>query len=374
MTARRVSTELTSSAHESNRPRAARRIVVKLGTTTLVGGGPEPDPVRIGKIAEQVAALRARGAVTVIVSSGAIAAGMRPLGLERRPTDMPTLQAAAAVGQRRVMDLYADALGPHGVPVAQVLLTQYDIVQRSHYVNARNTLERLIELGAVPIVNENDTVATEEIRYGDNDRLAALVANMIRADLLVILSDVEGVYDRDPREPAARLLSRVEEITPQLLRAATGIGPFGSGGMASKLQAARIATLSGVGVVVASGERRDVLLDIWKGAEVGTYLPHRRSRIQARKLWIAWALAAQGRIVIDEGAKRALTDGKKSLLAAGVKVVEGKFQAGDAVDVVGPGGEAVAKGLVSFDSELLSEVAGTKGGREVIHRDQMVLL
>ncbi|MGH2733142.1 MAG: glutamate 5-kinase [Actinomycetota bacterium] len=371
MTAKRVSTEVTSNPREAT---PARRVVVKLGTTTLIGGGSEPDPLRIGKIAEQVSALRAQGAVAVIVSSGAIAAGMGPLGLKRRPTDMPTLQAAAAVGQRRVMDIYADALGSHGVLVAQVLLTQYDIVQRSHYVNARNTLERLIELGAVPIVNENDTVATEEIRYGDNDRLAALVANMIRADLLVILSDVEGVYDRDPQKPAARLLSRVEEITPQLLASATRVGPLGSGGMASKLQAARIATLSGVDVVVASGERRNVLLDIWRGAEVGTYFPVRRSRIQARKLWIAWAPTARGRIVIDEGAKRALTDGKKSLLAAGVKVVEGTFQAGDAVNVVGPEGETVAKGLVRFDSELLSEVAGTKGGREVIHRDQMVLL
>jgi glutamate 5-kinase len=374
MTPSRTGREAVPSAREFPRPRAPGRMVVKVGTTTLVGDGPHPDPGRLARIAEQVAALRSQGAVAVIVSSGAIAAGMGPLGLERRPTDMPTLQAAAAVGQRRVMDLYADALAPHGIAVAQVLLTQYDIVQRSHYVNARNTLERLIELGAVPIVNENDTVATEEIRYGDNDRLAALVANMVRADLLVMLSDVEGVYDQDPQRPAARLLPRVEEITPQLLQAATRIGPLGSGGMASKLQAARMATLSGVGVVIASGERSNVLFDIREGVAVGTYFPARRSRIQARKLWIAWAPAARGRIVIDEGAKRALTDGKKSLLAAGVKVVEGTFQAGDAVDVVGPGGEAVAKGLVSFDSELLSEVAGTKGGREVIHRDQMVLL
>jgi glutamate 5-kinase len=349
-------------------------MVVKLGSSTVAGDNGELDRERIGAIASQIAELRAAGVGVIVVSSGAIAAGMAPLGLIRRPADMPTLQAAAAAGQPRLMDLYADLFAVHGVAVAQVLLTAYDIVQRRHYVNARNTMERLLDLGAVPVVNENDTVAVEEIRYGDNDRLAALVANIIHADLLVMLSDVEGVYTADPRR-GGELLRCVEQITPEVVSGASkGRSMLGSGGMASKIEAARIATLSGVGVVVASGDRPRVLVDIWKGEEVGTYFIPTRSRAAARKLWIAWAPSARGRIVIDEGAMHALTHGKKSLLAAGVQSVEGTFKAGDAVEVVGPGGEVVAKGLVSFDSHLLAEVAGTKGAREVIHRDQLVLM
>lgn len=357
------------------RPPHPGRVVVKLGTSILTGGSGEPDRKRVKRIADQLSELHRRGASIVVVSSGAIAAGMAPLGLKRRPTDMPTLQAAAAVGQRRLMDLYASILEPNGIPVAQVLLTQYDMVQRRHYVNARNTLERLIELRSVVIVNENDTVAVEEIRYGDNDRLAALVANLVQANLLVMLSDVEGVLTADPRRDGAKLISTIEEITDDVARlAARGKSALGSGGMASKLEAARIATMSGVGVVIASGDRKAVLIDIFEGRDVGTYFPPRRSRIQARKLWIAWAPAARGRIVIDEGAVRALVAGNKSLLAAGVKGVEGNFKAGDAVEVVGPAGRPVAKGLVGFDSDLLSQIAGTKGNREVIHRDQLVVL
>jgi glutamate 5-kinase len=273
------------------------------------------------------------------------------------------------------MDLWAELLDGAGIHVGQVLLTQHDIVQRSSYVNARNTLERLLELGAIPIVNENDTVAVEEIRYGENDRIAALVANIVRADLLVLLSDVEGLYTDHPSTPGAQLLATVEEVTPELLRAVgKRRSAQGSGGMASKVEAARIASLSGVAVVIASGERPAALTDIWSGAGVGTYFPARHPRQAARKLWIAWAPAARGRIVVDEGARRAVSHGNKSLLAAGVRAVEGTFKAGDAVEVVGPEGELVAKGLVAFDSELLAGIIGTKGGREVIHRDQLVVL
>lgn len=350
------------------------RLVVKLGTATLTAGGGEPDPSRIQTIGDQIAALRSEGVSTVVVSSGAIAAGLTPLGLMRRPNDMSTLQAAAAVGQRRLMDLYAEVFSAHKITVGQVLLTQYDMIERRQYVNARNTLEKLLELGAVPIVNENDTVAVEEIRYGDNDRLAALVANIVRADMLVILSDVEGLFDSDPRRGGSRLVSTVDEITPEVLKAAGKRRSFfGSGGMASKLEAAKIATLSGVGVVVASGDRPNVLVDIVAGDEVGTYFPPRRRRIQARKLWIAWAPAARGRIVVDEGAVRALVGRNSSLLAAGVKGVEGQFKAGDAVEVVGPSGESVAKGLVGYDSDMVAKLAGSKD-REVIHRDRLVLL
>ncbi|MDQ4149669.1 MAG: glutamate 5-kinase [Actinomycetota bacterium] len=351
-----------------------RRLVVKIGTTSLTGPDGKPDRDRIKQITDQVAALKDRGVRSVIVSSGAIAAGMQALALKGRPTDMPTLQAAAAVGQRRLMDLYASLLEPYGLAVGQILLTQDDIVQRRHYLNARHTIERLLELGCVPIVNENDTVATQEIRYGDNDRLAALVANLVGADHLVMLSDVEGLFTSHPREEGAELIGMVDEITPELFKSATRTSPLGSGGMASKLEAARMATFSGVAVVIASASRPNVLVDLCEGKRAGTYFRPRPSRLQAKKLWIAWAPQSRGRIVVDDGAARAITDGKKSLLAAGVNTVEGSFRAGDAVDVLRSDRQVVAKGLVSFDSELLAQIAGTSGNREVIHRDQLVLM
>ncbi|HEX2054105.1 MAG TPA: glutamate 5-kinase [Actinomycetota bacterium] len=351
-----------------------RRVVVKIGTTSLTGPDGKPDRRRMRKVTDQVALLNEQGVQCVIVSSAAIAAGMHELGLKGRPTDMPGLQAAAAVGQRRLMDLYGALFAPKGISVGQILLTQDDMIQRRHYLNARQTIDRLLELGCVPIVNENDTVATQEIRYGDNDRLAALVANLVGADLLVMLSDVEGVFTRHPGEAGAELVEQVDEITPALLKYASGSSALGSGGMASKLEAARMATLSGVPAVIASALRKDVLLDAVAGRSVGTYFKPSPSKIQARKLWIAWAQQSRGRIVVDDGAAHALTEGKKSLLAAGVKMVEGNFRAGDAVEVVTVGDELVAKGLVGFDAGILAEIAGTKGNREVIHRDHMVLM
>ncbi|MGH2772592.1 MAG: glutamate 5-kinase [Actinomycetota bacterium] len=354
--------------------REIRRIVVKLGTSSITGEDGAPNRSKIKKVTDQIADLATKGVQSVIVSSGAIAAGMQELALSRRPSDMPTLQAAAAVGQRRLMDLYADLLGKKGITVGQVLLTQLDIVQRRHYLNARHTLDRLMELGCVPVVNENDTVGTEEIRYGDNDRLAALVANIVRADLLVMLSDVEGLYDSHPGKSGASLLEVVNEITPEIMRSARGMSSLGSGGMATKLEAARMATMSSVGVVIASAARPHVLSDIQARRPVGTYFPAHASKIQSRKLWIAWAPSARGRIQIDDGAVRALVTGKKSLLAAGVIGVAGTFAAGDAVEVTAADGRVVAKGLVGFDAEMLTEIAGTRAEREVIHRDQLVVL
>lgn len=356
-----------------SRPVHPSRIVVKIGTTSLVGPDGRPDRRRISKITTQVADLRSRGASVVVVSSGAIAAGLAPLGLSKRPSDMPTLQAVAAVGQRVLMDLYAALLGPKGVAVGQVLLTQQDIVQRRHYNNARNTLLRLLELGVVPVVNENDTVAVEEIRYGDNDRLAAFVANLVGAELLVILSDVEGLFTKNPSKPGAELISTVEQIDAAMIAAARGTSSLGSGGMTSKLEAARMATASAVGTVVASSSRRNVLLDVWEGREVGTFFVPRRSKLQARKLWIAWAPASRGKLIVDEGAVGAITAEKRSLLAAGVKRVEGEFKAGDAVEVVTGTGTVVAKGLVAFDSDILRSKIGIKGV-EAIHRDSLVVL
>ena len=357
-----------------SRPTDPKKVVIKIGTTSIVGSEGEPERKVLGKITSQVATLVERGTSCVIVSSGAIAAGMGPLGLKKRPTDMPSLQAAAAVGQRVLMDLYADLLKPRGMIVGQVLLTQQDIVQRSQYNNARNTLSRLLDLGVVPIVNENDTVAVEEIRYGDNDRLAAFVANLIGADLLIILSDVEGLFTKNPSSPGAQLISTVDEIDGKIASAARGISALGSGGMASKLEAAKMATASAVGTVVASAAAKDVLLKICAGDEVGTYFMPRRSKMQARKLWIAWAPASKGRVLIDDGALSAITDGKKSLLAAGVSGIEGEFSSGDPVEVVSASGGVVAKGLVMMDSEILRQVAGRKGAGEAINRDSLVVL
>ncbi len=351
-----------------------RRLVVKLGTTSLTGPDGNPDRRRIRKVTDQVAVLNQQGVQCLIVSSGAIAAGMHELGLKRRPTDMPGLQAAAAVGQRRLIDLYASLLRSKGITVGQILLTQDDMIQRRHYLNARHTIDRLLDLGCVPVVNENDTVATQEIRYGDNDRLAALVANLVGADLLIMLSDVEGMFTAHPGKEGAELVETVDQITPALMKYAAGSSSLGSGGMASKLEAARMATFSGVPAIIASAQRKDVVIDAVSGRSVGTYFKPSPSKVQARKLWIAWAQQSRGRIVVDDGAAVALTEGKRSLLAAGVKMVEGNFKAGDAVEVVTVADEVVAKGLVGFDANILAEIAGTKGNREVIHRDQLVLM
>ncbi|MGQ0679463.1 MAG: glutamate 5-kinase [Actinomycetota bacterium] len=351
-----------------------KRVVVKIGTSSLTNPEGAPDRRRIKRVTDQVAQLMAGGIDCVIVTSGAIAAGMQALGLPGRPTDMPGLQAAAAVGQRRLIDTYASLLGAKGVIVGQILLTQDDMVQRRHYLNAKHTIDRLFELRCVPVVNENDTVGTEEIRYGDNDRLAALVANLVGADLLIMLSDVEGVFTARPSTRGAVLVPLVEEITPELMRSAFGKSVLGSGGMASKLEASRMAVFSGVAVVIAAAARPNVVLDVCAGKPVGTYFKPRESKVQARKLWIAWAQQSRGRIVVDAGAARALTVGNKSLLAAGVRMVEGSFKAGDAVEVITDDREVVAKGLVGFDSSLLAKIAGTKGSKEVIHKDQLVLM
>jgi len=363
----------------TERLKGPRLIVVKIGTTSIVDEAGAPDITKVKAITDQVGALARQGTSVVIVTSGAIAAGRQALGLPRATTDMPTLQAAAAVGQRMLMDMYSTALDDQDLKAGQVLLTHLDIVHRRQYLNARHTLERLIALRCVPIVNENDTVAVEEIRYGDNDRLAALVANIVRASLLVMLSDVDGLYDADPSSgrrssSQARLLDTVDEITPEMYRGARGRSGLGSGGMSVKLEAARMAVFSGVATVIASAARPGVLLEICEGKTVGTYFPPNKSPVQARKLWIAWAPSARGRIVVDEGAVSAVTERNKSLLAAGITAVEGSFKAGDAVEVAGHAGKVFAKGLVGFDSAILTEMAGTKGGREVIHRNQLVVL
>lgn len=362
-----------------------RRVVVKVGSSSLrtPAGGLDRDVV--ATLVAQIAALRRRGIEVVLVSSGAVAAGLDPLGLERRPSDLPGLQAAASVGQGLLMHAYQSAFATHGLVCGQVLLTPDDIVDRRRYLNARHTFSKLVEYGAVPVVNENDTVATDELRFGDNDRLAALVASMLGADLLLLLSDVEGLYDGDPRS-GAPLLDRVDDLSRLDERHYGGSGsPVGSGGMASKLEAARIATFSAAHAVIAHARRPDVLAEVVSGAHIGTWFPPSERRPDSRKLWIAFAPAATGRLVVDEGAVRALVERGSSLLAAGILEAEGDFSAGDAVDVVGPDRRVVARGLVAYDRDDVlrlrgrssREVLGELGPgyrRAVIHRDKLVVV
>lgn len=363
------------------RPELARgdRLVVKLGTTSIVGPSGRPDEERLTSLCRGIAEARSLGVDVILVSSGAIAAGLEPLGLDRRPADIPSLQAAAAVGQGRLHRLYNHLLEELGLTSAQILLTRHDFMHRQQYLNARNTLDRLLSLGAIPVVNENDTVAVDEIRFGDNDRLAALVANLSSARLLLLLTDTEGLYAADPRRsPDAQLLDEVERITPELEASAGGRGSdLASGGMASKLAAAWVATFSGVGVVVGPAARDDVIQQTVSGSAVGTYFHPRPHRASARRLWIAFGTPPRGTVVVDPGARKAVVEDKRSLLAAGIVDVRGGFQAGDTVDVQ-EGDVVFARGLVRYSAE---ELAGAKGrtsaelsAGEAINRDQLVVL
>jgi glutamate 5-kinase len=364
-------------------PPRVRRLVVKVGTSSLVGTTGAASRARLAKVVRDLAAATAGGQrACVLVSSGAIVSGLAPLGLTRRPKQIPGLQAAAAVGQGRLLSEYARLFARHGLTVAQVLLTQDDFVRRRQFVNAQATFEYLLGAGAVPVVNENDTVATDEITFGDNDRLAALVAIMIRADLLVLLSDVEGIYSSDPRKGGAVLLAEIRD--PSEIHASGTRSAFGSGGMASKLEAAGLATAAGIPTVVANAARAGVLERILAGEAVGTFMPARGGRKRARKAWMAFATVPRGRIVVDGGAQRAVRDAGRSLLAAGVTGVEGDFAVGDTVEVAGPDGRPFARGITNFSSKELprlagrtsEEVAALSGGPydgEVIHRNELVV-
>lgn len=357
----------------------AKRVVVKIGTTSLTRPNGTLDPPRVERLVDELCSLLAAGKEIVCVSSGAIAAGLVPLGLKRRPKDISTLQAAAAVGQSHLMDAYASAFESRGRVCGQILLTRADFVHRQQYVNALNTFRRLLALGAVPVVNENDTVAVDEIKFGENDLLAALVANLVRADVLVLLSDVDGLH----AGRGGPVIGEVDRITPEIDEMAGGPATvYGSGGMRSKLDAARIAAASGIPSVVARF-RKGELTRILDGKPVGTLFHAGTSKLTSRKAWIAFATSPRGRVLVDDGAVRAIVDGNRSLLAAGVKGVEGTFVPGDTVDIVDGGGTALARGLVGFSSEELERVAGLDskritellgGAREVVHRDELVVL
>jgi len=363
-----------------------RRIVVKVGSGLVAEPGLGPDPARIGQLAADLAAVARRPLEVALVSSGAIASGTARLGLKDRPRTIPEKQAAAAAGQLALMWHYEQAFAAHGCRVAQVLLTQEDISHRVRYLNARNTLLTLLGYGLLPVVNENDTVAVEEIKVGDNDNLAALVAYLIEADLLVLLSDTDGLYTGDPnRDPAARRIEMVETITPEMERQAGAQGPLGTGGMVTKLQAAQKATAAGIPMLIADGRRPGVLAAVLAGETLGTYFQPRADRLAARKRWIAFAIAPQGMLEVDAGARRALVEGGKSLLPSGVVKVDGEFAAGDAVGLRDPAGREFARGIVNYDAREVTLLRGAKTrdierllgyrvGDEVIHRDNLVLL
>jgi glutamate 5-kinase len=359
----------------------AHRIVVKIGSSSLTGVDGRLDTEAQRALVDVIAARRASGRQVVLVSSGAIAAGLAPLGLAARPRDLATAQAAASVGQGLLVARYAEAFAAHGLAVGQVLLTEDDVIRRVHYRNAYRTLNRLLDLGVVPVVNENDTVATSELRFGDNDRLAALVSHLTRADALVLLTDVDALYDTPPSRPGAR---RIEVVTtPADVEGVqvTGRGSdIGTGGMVTKLEAAAIATGSGIPVMLTSAGNAARAL---AGEPVGTWFAATGSRRNARHLWLAHAARTSGRVLLDDGAVRAITEGKKSLLAAGITGLEGTFDTGDVVELVAADGTVVARGIVAYSSEELPGVLGKRSSvlrdefghdREVVHRDRLAVV
>jgi glutamate 5-kinase len=368
----------------------ARRLVVKVGSGLITSPGEGLDAKRIRSLAGDIAAIVGERRDVALVSSGAIAAGTARLGLTSRPRSIPEKQAAAAVGQSALMWHYEQAFKRHGIKVGQVLLTSQDISDRGRYLNARNTLLALLDFGVLPIVNENDTVAVDEIKVGDNDNLAALVAHLIDADLLVLLTDVDGLYTGDPRrDPSARRIETVEAVTEEIRNLCfDDVGRDGRvsvGGMVTKLEAAQKAGASGIPMVIASGREPGTLARVLKGEPLGTHFLPRDDRLAARKRWIAFAVPPQGRLTVDAGARKALTENGKSLLPSGVVGVQGEFSAGEVVAVTETDGQEFARGLVNYDAGELRKIRGAKtaeiektlgykGLAEVIHRDNLVVL
>lgn len=359
------------------------RVVAKIGTASITDTNGVIDRTALAKLCDEVAGLRANGHEVIIVSSGAVAAGVAALGFENRPADMQTLQAISAAGQSRLVEAYNVELARHDLVGAQVLLDPHDFIDRIQYLHARRTIDRLLELGCVPVVNENDAVASHELRYGDNDRLAALVANNMKADVLVLLTDMDGVYTSDPRrDPSAELVPLVRSTDPLLaITADAGGSGRGSGGMASKLMAARIASWSGIRSVIARASRPDVLAGSVSDELVGTTFESHARTLPARKLWIAFAAEVEGTIDVDAGAEGALTHRPNSLLPAGVVAARGDFAAGDTVDIAGPSGRPFARGMASVDSMVVRKFAGQQTSdlpegvvHEVVHRDDLVVL
>jgi glutamate 5-kinase len=364
----------------------AHTVVVKVGTNVLTRADGTLEPTRVQALADQLQRVRAAGRKVALVSSGAIGAGVGRLALGRRPSDLRQLQACAAVGQAFLMRAYEDCLRHHEIPTAQLLLTAGDFDSRSRYLNARNTIVTLFEWGCLPIINENDTVSVAEIRFGDNDHLAALVTNLLQAPLLVLLTNVDGLYTADPGEdPSAKLVETVPLIDGEVMdKAGAGRSALGSGGMRSKLRAARLATAAGESVIVANGAREGVLDELFAAEPVGTlFLPH-RGTMPAWKRWLGFAARPKGRLVVDAGARRAVETNNRSLLPIGVVQVVGTFGKGDVVALCDPDGVEFARGLTNYPAAAVDRLRGLRSGQiresmkeypyeEVIHKDNLVV-
>lgn len=364
-----------------------KRIVIKVGSQILTGSDQNLDRTFMEALALQIATARQKGLEILIVSSGAIAAGRGVLGLTDRPKTIPEKQAAAAIGQTRLMRAYEDAFATHGINVAQLLLTRGDLADRTRHLNARATMETLLECGVVPVINENDTVAVEEIKFGDNDNLSALVTSLVDAGLLIILTDIDGLYDADPRQhPQARLIPLVKAVTKELELAAGGSGStVGTGGMVTKLAAAKKAGKSGAATLIVNGRAPQIILRAIGGEETGTLVLASKESLTRRKHWIAFTLRPQGRITVDSGAARVLRQDGRSLLPSGVVAVEGEFERGACVRICEQGGAEFARGIVDYsgseaaklagcNSSHIEEILGYRYGDEIVHRDNLVLL
>ncbi len=366
----------------------AKRWVVKVGSSLVTNDGQGLNHELIAAWVEQIAALRKQGIQLVLVSSGAVAEGMQRLGWTRRPHAIYQLQAAAAIGQMGLVQAYESRFQQYDIHTAQVLLTHEDMVDRRRYLNARSTLRALLDLGVVPVVNENDTVAVDEIRFGDNDTLAALVGNLIEAELVVLLTDQPGMYEADPRQnPETAMIRERQAGDPELekMAAGGGVGSLGRGGMLTKVRAAERAARSGAATLIAPGGEPGVLQKIAAGDEIGTLLLPGNQPLVARKQWLAGHMQLRGRLVLDEGAVRVLRESGRSLLAVGVTAVEGSFSRGEVVACVGPGGREVARGLVNYSAEearkimrqpsdRIEAILGYVDESELIHRDNLVII
>ncbi len=381
--------EKSSKKTDSDKP-VYHRLVVKLGTSLLTGSTDHLNDETISGLVSQVARLHGQGLEMLIVSSGAIAAGRHKLGLNKERRGIPFKQVLASVGQGQLMNIYDQLFSRHGITVAQALLTRSDITDRAGYLNARNTLLALLELKVVCIVNENDVVSVDEIQeasFGDNDNLSAMVANLVDADLLLILSDIAGLYTADPhRNPDARLIPRVDRLDSEIERLVMGTsGSLGTGGMATKIEAARLAISSGVAVVIADGREPDIILRLAAGEETGTLFPPAASKLESRQRWMMSGLSTRGKLIVDPGAATALRKQSRSLLAAGITQTEGRFQRGDIVDILDTDGSRLGCGITNYSSDDISairgvhsnKIAATLGydyGSEVIHRNNLVIL
>jgi glutamate 5-kinase len=356
-----------------------RAVVVKLGSSTVVDARGRPRRARLRALASELAALRREGTPVCVVSSGAVALGLGRLGAAGRPADLPGLQAASAIGQGLLVAAWQDAFRTEDLRVGQVLLTAHDVRERGSYLNARATLETLLRLGAIPVVNENDSTATDEISFGDNDALAAQVAALLRARLLVLLTDADGLYTRDPREPGAEPVHEVRDhrLLDELDVRGSSSSGLGSGGMRSKVVAAEMASTSGVACVICSGARAGAVRDAIAGRRGGTRFPADERPVSAFKLWLRYGRPVAGRLLVDDGARAAVVEGGASLLSVGVRAVEGSFVSGDAVALCGLAGDEFGKGLASADAGALRRSAGRRsheaGVAEAVHRDNLVV-